>query len=214
MRKKRVLLLSCAVILLCLCMIVGGTYALLTEQVVTNHHLKAGTLDVTLERTALEYTKLDENGCLVVISNSDVVDFTNLTTENIFGLTGETKLVPGGYFQATMRLTNNGDVAFDYSVQVKLKTESNAFAEQLQVSVVDGEGNPIVDANGVPVFDKKLSELGTAQSIDTGTMLKAGADTFTVRVAFLDSDENNDAQGLETKFDLVVTATQQTSPAQ
>ena len=216
MKKRRTLLISCAVILLCVSMVVGGTYALLTEKVVAKNHLIAGTLDVTLERTHLEYTTIDENGQIKVVTNKDVIDFTDETPENIFGLSGETKIVPGGYFQATMKLTNKGDIAFDYSIQVKLQTQMNAFAEQLQVTLVDAEGKTLVDADGTAVFDKQLSELGAAQSIDTGSMLKAGAEYFTVRVTFLnvDSAVNNLAQGQEALFDLIITATQQTPTQQ
>ena len=212
MKKRRTLLISCAIILLCTSMIVGGTYALLTEKVVAKNHLVAGTLDVTLERTHLEYTTIDENGQLKVVTNKDVIDFTDKTPENIFGLSGQTKIVPGGYFQATMKLTNKGDIAFDYTIQVKMQTAMNAFAEQLQVTLTDAEGKTLVDAEGKPIFDKKLSELGTTQSIDTGSMLKAGVETFTVRVTFLNVDSalNNQAQGQEAMFDMIITATQQT----
>ena len=46
MRRKRALLISCSVILLCVSIIVGMTYALFTDSVSVNTHLQAGNLDI------------------------------------------------------------------------------------------------------------------------------------------------------------------------
>lgn len=215
MRKKRIILLSCSIILLCLSLIVGGTYALLTKQLVVNSHLQAGKLDVTLTRTALKYATVNEQGQLVEVVDEEDVNFTDQTPENVFGISKDMKIVPGSYFQATMQITNGGDVAFDYSIQVKMLSGDKAFTEQLRVTVTDKNGNPILDKNNVPVFDKKLSELGESQLINAGSMLTEGTENFTVRVSFVDDDTvNNEAQGQTAAFDLIVTATQQTVTVQ
>ena len=48
--RKRTLLVSCAVILLCMTVIIGMTWALFTDTHTVKNHLKAGDLDITLER--------------------------------------------------------------------------------------------------------------------------------------------------------------------
>ncbi len=205
-RRKRAFLLSCSIILLCVSMVVGGTYALLTERLVSTQHLKAGDLKVTLTRDKLEYTRLTADGVLEVVTNDTDVDFSKPTTDNIFGITEEMQIVPGSYFQTGMLIKNSGDIAFDYSIQIQMNTGINAFAEQLVLTITDEDGKEI--------FNKKLSELTTAQSIPCGTMKTTDKESyFTVRLSFpnLDSAINNAAQGQEAKFDLIVTATQLTA---
>ena len=65
MKTKRILLVSCSIILLCLMIITGLTYALFTDQFSVGNHLEAGRLNVTLERTHLEYSVLDEFGAFL-----------------------------------------------------------------------------------------------------------------------------------------------------
>ena len=62
MNRKRVILTSYSIILLCTAILVGVTFALFNEQVALANHLKAGELNVTLTRTELEYKTLDNKG--------------------------------------------------------------------------------------------------------------------------------------------------------
>ena len=62
--KIKILFISYAVILLCTCFIVTGTYALFTDSAKVTNHLKAGNLDIRLERVNLEYQVLNEEGYL------------------------------------------------------------------------------------------------------------------------------------------------------
>lgn len=217
MRTKRVLLVSCSVILLCVSIIVGMTYALFTDQVSVQNHLRAGTLDVTLKRTSLEYTLLNEDGYLektVLTGQSNELDLTTSTDENVFGLSSDTtKIVPGSYFDATLVIGNNGDVAFDYSVEIKLLTENgdvitdvatiNELSKQLKVYIKDADGNI--------VGEYMLSDLcGTNNcEIKVGHMKKNETEhKFGVMVEFVDCADNNSAKAQKAVFDLVVTATQ------
>ena len=52
-KRNRILLVSCAVILLCVSIIAGMTYALFSEAVTVKNHLQAADLDISLNRVYL-----------------------------------------------------------------------------------------------------------------------------------------------------------------
>jgi predicted ribosomally synthesized peptide with SipW-like signal peptide len=191
--------------MLCAAMIVGGTYALWSDNVTVENHLSSGTLQVKLERISLTKTYLDnETGYLVTAGpDTTMIDFTDTNTadDNVFGIEDE-KVVPCSEYEAKLRLTNNGDVAFTYDVIIKLNSASNALAEQLKV-YIDGEDKGTLDQYAV---DGKAV-------ISTQTMAKNdAAKEFTVKIQFInDDDVNNDAQDKEVKFDLLVNAVQKTT---
>lgn len=187
--------------MLCTTLIVGASYALFNETVSVGNHLQAGNLDADLTRTNLKYATLDTDGVLRTYEDGDDVDFTGTTNKNIFGLTGEQKIVPGSYFEAEMNLSNNGTVAFDYEVEIKILGESNKLAEQLQVT--------LTTANGTETF--ALSEINGKYVVTEGRMYINSSTIFTVKVEFVDSAANNDAQNQTCAFDLVVTAVQATN---
>lgn len=202
--KKRALLVSCSLILLCMSVIVGMTYALFTDTVSVKNHLKAGSLDISLIRTDLEYSVLDDNGYLAVTKVEDDLNFTATTDENVFGIDAtDIKIAPGSYFDADMALVNKGDVAFTYSVSIQLIGDANALAEQLQVTVTHPDGKTTT---------KMLNELSGGLSIATGEMSATDTlQTFSVRVEFMDVAANNEAQTQTAVFDLVVAAVQATA---
>lgn len=203
--KVRTLLVACVMIMLCAAMIVGGTYALWSDNVTVENHLTSGTLQVKLERISLTKTYLDDETGYLVTAGPDttIVDFTDTNTadDNVFGIEDE-KVVPCSEYEAKLRLTNNGDVAFTYDVIIKLNSASNALAEQLKV-YIDGEDKGTLD---------QYAEDGKAV-ISTQTMAKNdAAKEFTVKIQFInDNDINNDAQNKEVKFDLLVNAVQKTT---
>lgn len=203
--KVRTLLMSCVMMMLCAAMIVGGTFALWSDSAKVENHLTAGTLKVKLERISLTKTYLDnETGYLVTTApDTTIVNFTDTNTANanIFGIDDDEKVVPCSKYEATLKLSNNGDVAFSYDVIIKLTSESNALAEQLKV-YIDGEDKGTLDENAV---DGKAI-------IATQTMAKNDATKeFTVKVEFINGNNvNNDAQAKEVKFDLLINAVQLT----
>ena len=201
MYTKKILAISCVIIMLCTTIIVGASYALFNETVSVGNHLQAGNLDADLTRTNLKFAVLDTNGVLVDHEDGEDVDFTGTTNKNIFGLTGDQKIVPGSYFEAEMDLSNNGTVAFDYDVEIKILGESNELAEQLKVTVTT--------ANGSETF--MLSEINGKYVVSSGRMYINSSASFTVRVEFVDGAANNDAQNQTCAFDLVVTAVQATN---
>ena len=218
MNKKRVLLVSCSIILLCLAIIAGMTYSLFTDSFSVGNHLEAGKLNITLLRTHLKYNVLNELGVLEEIENDTVYDFTKETDENAFGLNAKgIKIVPGSYFDATMKIVNDNsdpnsqnysNVAFDYSVEIKLVRGYNNLARQMQVVVTNHEGVSVT---------KRLSDVySEGYAFELGTLL-AGEESqeFSIRVEFLDDSDyagmdNNLAQGEGLVFDIVVKAVQST----
>lgn len=221
MKKKRSLLIACSVIMLCVCVIVGMSYALFTDSVTVNNHLQAGNLKVVLKRTNLEYSVLDEYGELPISRDTTVVDFTTSTfaDKNVFGLdSSDILIVPGSYFDAKMKIENAGTTAFNYTVNIKLTdpaTEEtvNALAKQLRVTFTDHNGN---------TQSKMLSELLAGEQFDGAKLKKGESETFRVRIDFVDDREynvglaqndrivNNAAMSQLVKFDLIVNATQAT----
>ncbi len=204
MKRNRILLLACSVILLCTCIITGVSYALFTDSVSVNNHLQAGKLDVTLTRTDLTYCILNDEGVLETVTVDSDLDFTSSTAENVFGIdASDMKVVPGSYFVAKMKMGNNGNVAFTYDVSISLLEGNNALAEQLTVTVTHPDGSTTV---------KKLSQLTNGLTVTAGTMDKSDtAQEFTVSVSFDNVANNNDAMDQSVVFDLVVTAEQATA---
>lgn len=220
MKKKRALLISCSVIMICVCIIAGMSYALFTDSVSVKNHLKAGNLDVTLKRTNLEYSVLDSEGVLGVTTVTEDLDLTESSSNNVFGIDStDIYIVPGSYFDADLEINNEGNTAFTYSISIKMIGEANDLADQLKVTVTRPDGSSTT---------KMLSELAGGMSVETGRMTAGeAAQKFSVRVEFIDDVEyngslspeasasdrmnNNDAQAKTAVFDLVVTAVQATS---
>ncbi len=199
--------MASVMIMLCAAMIVGGTYALWSDEVRLGNHLVAGELDVKLERISLTKTYLDNATGYLVTTKPDtkVVDFSGSTTENVFGI--DELLVPGSAYEARLRLTNNGDVAFRYDITVKLTSIVGDLAKQLKVYVSYGDG--ALEYKGT------LSQYATdgLAVVSRSTMTKSdSAKTFTVRIEF-DENGTNAAQNDEATFDLLVTASQETEQA-
>ncbi len=231
-KEKRVLLVSCSIIMICLCIIAGMAYALFTDSVSVGNHLQAGNLDATLTRTNLKYCVLNSEGVLQVHTNSEEQNFTESTRDenNIFGISSEgIKIVPGSYFEADMEVGNNGNTAFDYKVRLALFGETTELAKQLKVTFTRYNADGSVSSS---TETKMLSELagGGAVFVSNGNIKVGEAkEKFTVRVDFIDdvnynaalpddatiSDRmnNNLAQSGNAIFDLVVEATQATANA-
>ena len=189
--------------LLCIVLMIGGGYALWSDSASVENHLTAGTLKVKLERISLTKTCLDDTtGYLAVSEDTTTVDLTSSTTQtvNVFGIGENEKIVPCASYDAKLRLTNNGDVAFSYEVIIKLTSVSNELAGQLKVYVDN------VDMGYLSAY----ADAGQA-IVATSTMAKNDtAKEFSVKIVFADLDENNAAQNQQAMFDLLVNAVQLT----
>lgn len=196
-------LVACAIMLLCIVLMIGGGYALWSDSASVENHLTAGTLKVKLERISLTKTCLDDTtGYLAVSEDTTTVDLTSSTTQtvNVFGIGENEKIVPCASYDAKLRLTNGGDVAFRYEVIIKLTSVSNELAGQLKVYVDN------VDMGYLSAY----ADAGQA-IVATSTMAKNDtAKEFSVKIVFADLDENNAAQNQQATFDLLVNAVQLT----
>ena len=217
--KKTTLVISLLAIVACVAIISGATFALFSETATVKNHLQTADFDAQLMRTELTYTQLDSNGRLVKYVVDDDKDFTEATSEGIFGEAVEDlKIVPGSYFEADLELTNAGEVAFDYVIALELKGISNALAEQILVTVTYADGD---DDTPNTVVERRLNTCapdanGDAFIISDKNMTAAEGqiEAFTVKIEFLDLDEeiNNLAKGQSVEFDITVKAVQETVP--
>ena len=209
--RKRALLVSASVILLCMTIIVGMTWALFTDTQKVTNHLQAGDLSITLKRTELTKTTLNAQGKLVT-SDPDTTtkNFSNPTDENVFGIVEGEKIVPGTKYVAKMQIENNSDVAFGYWIEIVCTDKTNGadLAKQLKVTVNTGSDASASVNDGLTV--------GSSSNY-VGELIIGATAEFTVTVEFLDSfvaenniDHNDLAQGENLSFDLVVHAVQAT----
>lgn len=218
MERKRVrtLLMASVTIMLCMALLIGGTYALWSKTVSVNNHLVAGNLDLKLERIVLSKTMLDnETGYMIekaIQTEEDApVDLTTGSDVNVFGIEESELVVPTSCYEAKMRLTNNGSVAFKYQIVIKLIEVDKELAEQLMVSVNGVE-------NGyLSTFDAQDGQV-VVTSTDASAVEKGQATTFRVKVEFKDDSAegvtsiiNNAAMNKKVDFDLIVKAVQLTS---
>ena len=208
-KKKRSVLMAVLTCVLCIALAAGGTYALFSDKVTLTNHLEAGKLDITLIRTNLVTKSLNKDtGFLKDTESPADVDFTDPTGKNIFDLTSEDLIVPKCMYTAEMKISNLGDVAFGYWVEIVYKnTTTTALANQLNVK--------IVSANGT--LEKRLDSASGfigSEASPIGVVAKTGYAYFTVSVEFLnlDNDVNNLAQDQTVDFDLIVHAVQATTP--
>lgn len=209
--RKRALLVSASVILLCMTIIVGMTWALFTDTQKVTNHLQAGDLSITLKRTELTKTTLNAQGKLVTSEpDTNPLTFSNPTDENVFGIVKDEKIVPGTKYVAKMQIENHSDVAFGYWIEIVCTDKTNGadLAKQLKVTVNTGADASASVNDGLTV--------GSSSNY-VGELIIGATAEFTVTVEFLDSfvaenniDHNDLAQGENLSFDLVVHAVQAT----
>lgn len=214
--RKRALITSAAIILLCMAIIVGFTYAIFTDVETVTNHLQSGSLDIALVRTKLTSTYLDKKGFLKTETDTGLKDFTNDNKENVFAL-DNTVIVPGSEYTAEMKLINGGidkngnidktksDVAIGYWIEINYDGYKTLdLANQLQITVTTKDNKSVRLKDGLV--------LGNA-SKPVGILAVGESAEFSVSIKFLDDlkvggIENNDAQGQSVFFDLVVHAVQ------
>ena len=208
----RALLVSSSVILLCTAIVIGITFALFTDSVNVNNHLKAGDMNITLTRTKLVTYSLDgQTGYLRETEDSTRIDFSDPTDRNVFDIEDGARIVPCSYYEATMEVANSkatSDTAFAYWIEIKLDTTQLTeeqlgtlkLDEQMKITVVSNAGTIERTLDQGLIIGSKDDPIGI---LETNT-----SDTFDVKVEFLDLPDNNAAKSQNLKFDLVVYAVQ------
>ena len=211
--KKRPIILALSVIVLCVTLMVGGTYSLFSDSASFRTHLQAGTLDVTLTRTAYAYSVINSStgeGTIITASKTDdYTDSADLT--NAFELPENAVIAPTNTLSATFEIKNNGNVAFTYTVKLIVidpvsgaelaDTELLKLHEQLKLTLTDTSNNKQY-AN--PLYNLTIT--------DPNFVANGATRTFKVDVEFLNLENavNNTAMTQRVAFDLVVEAIQAT----
>ena len=203
--KGTIIVISSLAILLAGAAAVGATYALWSDKTSVSTHLQSGSLKAKLERTGLTKLTLDsDTGYLVSSTDSSVIDLSDSSSNdvNAFGIGEDDLVVPGAYYEASFKLSNQGSVAFSYEVAIDLDKDSiTDLAKQIKVYIDEED-------KGYLYTDENQGSLTIASGdLDKGSEAK----TFAVKIAFDDLNTNNSAMEQEAEFDLSVTATQLTS---
>ncbi len=201
--RKKILTLVTALIICCLAVAIGGTYALYDETVSTRNHLAAGTLTASLVREKLTTVTLGSSGYLETTVDDADKDFTADTSDNIFDVTADELVAPGSSFTVEMAIKNNGNVAFYYYVEIYFNAivSDETFASMLKLTV-ETEKNVKREA-----FIKDGLTLGEDED-GLGTVEVGGTEKFTVKLEFVDNGNNNKAEGKFVQFDLRIHAVQ------
>ena len=203
-------------IVLAIMVVIAGSYALFTDTVTVSHHLQAGKLEATLTRKTLTGNQIDENGYLSDYEGEKDVNFSDETDKNVFDLE-DTLIVPCMYREATMELTNGGNVAFSYWIEIVLTgptTEKDvALAEQLLVSVSTENTGAGMSLTDQPIQNNGEKITIGSQENPVGVVELSKSQTFSVKVAFKDygdalDNANNAAKNGELQFDMIVYAVQ------
>ena len=196
-------IISITISLLLACAVVIATYSILGKPEDGTTYLRAGSLELELVRTGLDYCVPNDSGYLERVVLSEETDFTDSTEEGIFGKGGSTALVPGSYLDATMELRNRGTVAVAYRIELRATGERNALAEQLTVTLRSADGT---------VTSFPLAELPDGAILLEGSMgANESSQSFGLRIEFPDRSDNNAAKGAMAGLDFLITATQATA---
>ncbi len=210
MERRKTLLLSMLTLCISTALVVGGTFALFTDNVTVNNHLQAGNLTVGLYRTAYTENALDDNGYLektVVQAQDDVIDSNDLNLENELWLFDIDNAVPQSYYEADIDVVNEGSVAFDYGMRIVLTNGSDtALVDQIEITVTYGDEQ---------TKSFILSEYAT-NDVGLGILTTEQSGRFTVNAEFIDhgnalNNANNAAQNQTVEFYVQVYATQRVS---
>lgn len=226
-RKDTLWISALLALVLCVVLLIGGTYALFTGNVEVNNHLSAGNLKVGLTRVSYKEHNLDERGVLTDKIDDTVIDLTQDGKE-IFTVD---KAVPTSWYEATIEVSNLGSAAFDYGMRIlwtdmqvddekydeTLHKNDEILAAQIQITVTsskiadaDADGQ---DENGTNYVQFMLDKCADPENdISLGYLLKnEGTNSFTVKAEFLNNEVNNAAMLASLTFDVQVFATQKTS---
>ncbi len=133
MNKKRVIISSILSLVLCLTLIVGGTFALFTSESKTNIAITSGNVEVvaTIENLAVHSpTAIAEDGTITDDTNAAVGGvFANGGTATIEGATLTLdKMTPGDKVTFDIRIENNSTVAVKYRTLLAISEDTGLFS--------------------------------------------------------------------------------------
>ncbi len=216
-KKTKAILLSSMTLMLCVVLITTATFALYSQSTSVKYHLQAGKLELQLWRVGVAQLALNDQGYLVETecgegdttpSGKDVYqNFSGKVSDNLFGLSEKSleALVPGSWFETTLKLVNNGDVAFRYNFSVDLgNSESSDLWGYITVALIpcDAQGQAIGEA-----VEKTLEQL-KAEPTCLEQTFEANEAVRYMKIRLSVSKDATAFTGSGVNFDLVVTANQ------
>ena len=185
---KRALAMSFVSVFLCVCMLVGTTFAWFTDSVTSSgNKIQAGTLDVQL--------LMDTGSGYTDISNS---------TNPIFG--NDIIWEPGKTQVAYLKLVNKGNLALEYTVDLNVQNVSKELYEVMQYAITPDAQNGSVTS--WDATNAKSVVLGTQTVTDAAVEMAPGAEHYFALSIHMDELAGNEYQGGEVNFDLTVLANQ------
>lgn len=192
---KRALAMSFVSVFLCVCMLVGTTFAWFTDSVTSNNNvIKSGTLDVTME-----WKDATANGAQQTYKDASL------------GAIFDNDLWEPGYVEAkNVKITNVGTLALKYQLYIAANSEVSKLADVIDVYYADGEktlaSREMTELTKIGTLTKVLADMATTASGD----LKAG-ENHTVTIALkMQETATNEYQDLsiDSDFSVVLMATQ------
>ncbi len=199
MRMRKSGFTSFLTLLLCLSLIVGATYALLTSESKNDIAVTSGNVDVTatLEKADGEWVY---SPTLIDYTTNKVTDDANAADQatgtfvngGFATLSGEkltlTNMTPGDKVMLNIRISNNSNIAVKYSTRLWVSADTGLF-EGLEVSVGD--------------------EPFTFTQQSTWKTMKVGSEDIVIPVVIkLPEETGNDYQDTKTEISFTVSAVQ------
>lgn len=192
--KMKIIASSVAVIALCLCLVIGSTFALFTETTKVNIAVTAGDLGVTaeiVESSMMMRSLEDPAGAFTrdAFSNGGDASVVNSVLEI-------EKMTPGDAIRFDVKVKNTGNIAARYNVKwasTGVAAGETDLYDALTITVVDANGNAFEGTNAYSVLGAAGSET-----------------TFTVTVTFPNgtADHDNPYQGALANIAFTVEAVQ------
>ena len=196
---KRALAMSFVSVFLCVCMLVGTTFAWFTDSVTSgNNVIKSGTLDVTMEWA--DGTK--------AVPAADSTDWKDASKGAIFN----NDLWEPGYTEVRhIKIGNKGTLALKYQLSITPDGETSKLTDVIDVYYFDGakqitSRTELTDANKLGTLTQALAGMSTTAS---GNLEAGKSHTVTIALKMQES-ATNEYQDLSigSDFSVVLMATQ------
>lgn len=197
---KRLKIIISAVAAIIVCILAVVTIVIVLQKDTETEHLRANGISMKLIRNSLDFYELGEDEIEREKTDSTPKDFTNPSSENIFGVTGNVQVNPGSKITAHMEISSEAG-SFVYWLGIELSGGMNEFAEQLVVTV------QVKDSPQKMHFSLADGLTLGSEAEPIAIVTETTSSAFSVTVEFdHDSSINDEAQNQLAVFDLVVYA--------
>lgn len=210
-KRTKTVWIALSIALIAAALVTGVTFALFSTSVNTEHYISTGELRIDVFQTSMTGNQINTDGTYGEYPGSDEEISLRDFEGKVFDIQGA---APGIHRTGVFAVRDAGSsVAYDLHVTVSDVAAAGADAEagaalleQVQVTVTAAnEGDAEVSESFL------LSEAADGYTVDLGRMLLPATEKqFTVKVEFLNTDDNNAAKSGSVAFAMSVTAVQVT----